>query len=392
MMMTAMVAASTINHHHRITTNLRLRLVPSVQPLVLYQLKYESIELTVFLGGVGFLVGTLWLAFFVYRWRKRQGQNRPRQDENASDIGKPSRFNSKWPFGRSDSGNGDAPRHLNSPPGGPVWTNSAIVDQAMRGAYGSDTSSLRSVPHGYMDEKRQDANYALPMLDPIPIKQASLRKSIASWFRRSNSNHPLKLNPNSRWSRSTTKSSATGLSRPTTAHSEDPYSASIYSAYTGGTLPPMPTLDPQRTYTTVSAITPEPVELAAPVPAYMQRTPILDESPAAAASFVSPLTENNTVSRWSRSTSGGHERMSSVSTWTDATQTTISGGRESVPVVPPGTGLSPPGFHRAGGSKDLGLAPGTKERETAELTALREELLELYTQGARPASAVGGTK
>lgn len=277
---------------------------------------------------------------------------------------------------------------MNSPPGGPVWTNSAIMDQAMRGAYGSDSSSLRSVPHGYMDEKRQDPNYALPLLDPAPIKQASLRKSIASWFRRSNSNHPLRLNPNSRWSRSTTKSSATGLSRPTTAHSEDPYSASIYSAYIDGTMaPPMPTLDPQRTYTTVSSITPEPVELAAPVPVYMQRG-VVDQP----ANFVSPLTENNTASRWSRSTSGGHERMSSVSTWTDATQTTISGGRESVPAVPQGTGLSPPGFHRPGGSKDLGLTTGTKERETAELTALRDELLELYTQGARPASAVGGTK
>lgn len=258
----------------------------------------------------------------------------------------------------------------------------------MRGAYGSDSSSLRSVPHGYMDEKRQDGSYALPMLDPTPIKQASLRKSIASWFRRSNSNHPLRLNPNSRWSRSTTKSSATGLSMSTTAHSEDPYSASIYSAYTSN-APPMPTLDSQRTYP-VAAISPEPVELAAPVPAYIQRAAVANDPPAAASSFVSPLTDTNTGSRWSRSTSGGHERMSSASTWTDATQTTISGGRESVPAVPQGTGLSPPGFHRPGGSKDLGLT--ATARETAELTALRDELLELYTQGARPASAVGETK
>lgn len=330
------------------------------------------------LGGIGFLVGVLWLTFFVYRWRKKHGKNTMSQHDYASSIGKPSRFNFAWPFGRSRNGDEGVQRQMNSPPGGPRRSNTSIMDEAMRGAYGSDSSSLHSVPHGYLDEKRQDPNYALPLLDPAPIQQASLRKSIASWFRRSNSNHPLRLNPNSRWSRSTTRTMSTaGFSRPTTATSSDPYSASIYSFYASN-APPMPDLDLQRTYTNAGGA--GPVELAAPVPAYVNHTAV--EAPAP---FVSPLT--GTASRWSRSTSG-HERMSSVSTWTDATQTTISGGRESVPAIPQGTGLSPPGFHRSGNSKDLGMSTG--ERETAELTNLREELLELYTQGARPDSAVGG--
>lgn len=270
---------------------------------------------------------------------------------------------------------------MNKPPGGPRRSNTSIMDEAMRGAYGSDSSSLHSVPHGYMDEKRQDPNYPLPVLDPAPFQQASLRKSIASWFRRSNSNHPLRLNPNSRWSRSTTKSSFStgGLSRATTAQIDDPYSASIYSMYNGSTAgaPPMPDLDLQRSYTAVAA-----VELPAPLPAHM--SPTADS----AAPYVS---SDNTVSRWSRSTYG-HERMSSVSTRTDATQTTISGGRDSVPAVPQGTGLSPPGFHRPGGSKDLDTGTAMADKDAAELTTLREELLELYTQGARPESAVGPKK
>lgn len=243
----------------------------------------------------------------------------------------------------------------------------------MRGAYGSDSSSLHSSPHGYLDEKRQDPNYPIPVLEPAAIQQANLRRSIASWFRRSDSNHPLKLNPSSRWSRSSARSSSGGLDGRTTTKGDASYSVSIYSASAGNSPPPMPELDLQRTYVAAAA-----VELPAPLPpVYASHD---DTEPP--ASFVSPLS----ASRWSRSTSGGHERMSSVSSRTDATQTTISGGRVSVPAVPPMTGLSPPGFHRAGSSRDHGTI---SETDTAELTSLRQELLELYTQGARPASAVG---
>lgn len=330
---------------------------------------------------MGVLVGLLWLAFFVYRWRKRHGKDTLSQREYASTIGKSGRFNFKWPFGHSRNEGESTQRHMNSSPSGPRRSNTSIMNEAMRAAYGSDSSSLHSVPQGYLDEKRQDPSYPLPVLDPVPIQQASLRKSIASWFRRSTSNHPLRLNPNSRWSKSTIQTfSASEYSRPTTAQSNYPYPPSIYSIYAGDT-PPMPDLDLQRTYTATAAA--GPVELAAPVPTYASRT-----ATGAPQSYVSPVTA--TASRWSRSTSG-HERMSSVSTRTDATQTTISGGRESVPAMPQGTGLSPPGFHRPrGSSKDLEAI--TTERETAELTKLREELLELCTQGARPDSAVGGKR
>lgn len=377
--MTALIVKSTASRHHQTTTNSRLLSAHLVKPPVPLWACSCIRQLTLFPGGIGFLVGALWLAFFVYRWRQRHGKNTLSPHDYASSIGKPSKFNFEWPFGRSKRGEEGAQRQMNGPPGGPRRSNTSIMDEAIRGAYGSDNSSLHSVPHGYLDEKRQDPNYPLPLLDPSPIQQASLRKSIASWFRRSNSNHPLRLNPNSRWSRSTTRTMSTsGLSRPTTATSSDPYSASIYSFYAGG-APPMPDLDLQRTYT--AAATGAPVELAAPVPAYVNHS-----NAEAPAPFVSPVAGG---SRWSRSTSG-HERMSSVSTWTDATQTTISGGLESVPAMPQGTGLSPPGFHRPGNSKDLEI--GTVEREAAELTNLREELLELYTQGARPDSAVGGKK
>lgn len=345
---------------------------------------------------MGFVVGFLWLAFIFYRGRRRRDHDTLSHADYASSTGKPRRFPFAWPFSRAKHQSEDDQRHLNKPPGGPRYSNASIMNEAMRGAYGSDTSSLHSVPHGYLDEKRQDPSYPLPVLDAAPVQQASLRKSLASWFRRSKSNHPLKLNPNSRWSRSTAQSSSTrGLSRTTTTQSDTSYSVSIYSASAGqAPSPPMPELDfQQHTYAAAAA---GPVELPAPVPAYLSRD--ADEP----SPFISPIT----TSRWSRSTisgggggggglGGGHERMSSVSSRTDATQTTISGGRESVPAVPQGTGLSPPGFHRAGGGwkeHETVAEMEVAEKEAAELTSLREELLELYTQGARPASAVGVKK
>ncbi|CAN8103213.1 unnamed protein product [Discula destructiva] len=238
------------------------------------------------------------------------------------------------------------------------------MDDAMRAAYGSDNASLHSATLGHPGEKRND-RLPLPILDPTPITQATIRHSLASWFRRSRSAHPLGLNPNSRWSRSTTRSTATS------ADTESRYTPSIYSTYGTTTddelVPPMPNLDLQRSYKASSTQIATPaVDLPVPKPIFAR----------ALTDSESPMPDK---SHWSHSTGSGvdHARMSSVSSRTDATQTTISGGRESIPAMPGTTVLSPPVFHRA--------------TLSAERSA-SAELQELYEQGARPSSAVGAQR
>ena len=50
------------------------------------------------------------------------------------------------------------------------------------------------IPHGF-DEKMHDPSYPLPVLSPSRVEQPSIRKSIASWLRRTSRHHPLRLNP-----------------------------------------------------------------------------------------------------------------------------------------------------------------------------------------------------
>lgn len=366
-------------------------------------------RLTLLLGAVGFLVGFLWLAYLVYRRGKRRGQDNIAPSDYASSIGKPSRFNFKWPslpFSRGAKADGGetGPRasFRSSFRNAPRRSNTSIMNEAMRAAYGGDRESLNAnnVPEGFFNnEKRTDASF-----EPAAIPNATIRRSMASWFRRSSSAHPLKLNPNIRWSRSTTRSATT-----VSADSEAQYPASIYSASIGGggsneeDVPPMPALDTRR-YTAATTITTTPSISATPdLPTNPMEAPVftplysrtLTETPAPYNSHWSQASSARSTRMFSFSTRKGgatvstrssaatgmstHERMSSL---TNATESTFGGTRESVPQV--ATALSPPAFHRA--TSSVG-----RDEDAAELTHLREELLELYKAGAqRPVSVVEG--
>lgn len=50
------------------------------------------------------------------------------------------------------------------------------------------------IPRGF-DEKLHDPACPLPVLSPSQVDQPSIRRSIASWLRRTSRHHPLRLNP-----------------------------------------------------------------------------------------------------------------------------------------------------------------------------------------------------
>lgn len=273
-------------------------------------------------------------------------------------------------------------QRIPSPNGGPRRSNTSIMDETMRAAYGSDTNSMQNVPQGYFEEKWLDPNHPLPMPNATPIQNATIRRSIASWFRRTGSGaHPLKLNPNNthRWSRSTTR---------TASDAESQYPASIYSAYAnspaGDAPPPMPALPvwPQSM---------EPVELPVELPAFVPVTydRNLAETPQPYDSQPQPYNSQPQPynsqpqpynSHWSQSTAPHDRNMSMASAWADATAMRFAGGRGPIPAMPDVPDLSPE-FPRR-----------TPSAET-ELTHLRHELLALYkqsTDNAADRSSQGG--
>lgn len=290
---------------------------------------------------------------------------------------KPSRFNFKWPslpFNRSARDGPEEARQFSMPFGGAnKRSNSSIMDEAMRAAYGTDGASVYSA-QGYLDEKR-DPNYPIP--EPAPVKQASIRKSIASWFRRSPGNHPLKLNPMSRWSRSTT---ATGSA----AGAGSQYSASVYSvAEVGGGVPPMPDLALQRAYTTAGA------SMGTGTPS----------NPAELASVFVPADEHGPAqpaSHWSASSIGSGaagpgpvEMMSEADgTWSSERRTTAGPGPPSHLFSSNAGGLLPGEAGTVTGTvTGTGAGAAGPSQRVERLTNLHEELLNLYAHGESAAAA-----
>lgn len=280
----------------------------------------------------------------------------------ASTIGshEDGRFNFRWP----------------ALPFNRAGRDGTAMHEDMRSAYGSDNASLHSV-QGYLDEKKHDPNYPLPVLEPAPVQQASIRKSLASWFRGPGGSHPLKLNPMSRWSRSTTRSAGGG----------------------DGTIPPMPDLSLQRAYTGGTSMT--------------DTTTGTPSNPAELASVYTPGDDMRApyTSHWSASSlgsgadasagAGAHARASSTSSWTSGTRTTMQGEQERDSTA---TGLSPPTYYLGGSSagstvSELSAGPetllssggGDSSKEPSQgrerLTNLHEELLGLYAQGESAAAA-----
>lgn len=218
-------------------------------------------------GAVGFLVGIIWAAILLrrrHRHNKRRDDQSSISDASAASLGKSGQqrgFNLKWPFlRRLPFIKGSVPTRLPAAQqhafamrfgggGGATGkrSNSSIMDEAMGAAYyGSQSEESASINpssvQGYFhyDEKKHDPRFPLPLLAPAPVHQASIRKSIASWFRRASGHHPLKLNPMSRWSQSTT---ATGGRRRESQYSISQYAVSVHELPADNNVPPpMPDL------------------------------------------------------------------------------------------------------------------------------------------------------
>lgn len=91
-------------------------------------------------------------------------------------------------------------QQANLPPntGPPQRTQSNLMDQLLTAAYDveqgahAEREQQMQAPYGYLNEKRYDPSQQLPILQPAPVTQPTVRWSIASWVRRHN---PLRLNP-----------------------------------------------------------------------------------------------------------------------------------------------------------------------------------------------------
>lgn len=230
------------------------------------------------------------------------------------------------------------------------------MDEAIRAAYGAEGDS---VPKGFLDEKKHDPNYPLPLLEPEPILQASIRQSIVNWFKRSSGHHPLKLNPMSRWSRSTRASTVNSQVGGSGFPSRTPsmYSSSAYSvtaedmASVNGSIPPVPPLNIQRQYTGATNTNNTPTELSSPEPVF---------------------TRDDAQAYYKTMWASESERMSTASSWTDATRSTMRAS-----AGPATAGLSPPTYYSNRSTLMTGL-----NTPAGSGTAAREELYNLYAEAA----------
>lgn len=101
------------------------------------------------------------------------------------------------------------------------------------------------------DEKRAEALRPISLLPPEPVTQPDIRGSIASWFRRSGSHHPLLLNPMSgRLSVTSTVVPRDGSRRGSVSSSISGRRTSEYGqgGVVGEDVPPVPTV-PKEVFT-----------------------------------------------------------------------------------------------------------------------------------------------
>lgn len=281
-------------------------------------------------------------------------------------------------------------------------SDSAILNEAIQAAYQMEGGHNDAVPQGFLDEKRRDPHHLLPLLDPAPIEQASIRKSVVSWFKRSSRHHPLKLNPSSGNGslRSSIGSTLTGGRRSRPGSQATQRTVSYYSnsgdsavAESSGArrmqdVPPLPDLDLQKAYT-------NNVAAAAQSPTASTSESTTESVTAPLPVFTRDDAQAYYKSMWAGSSvSGSTERMSAMSSWTDVTRTTMAGGRSSAMNTP---GLSPPpSFHsnsnRTSAYPQTPITPGyTSTAGPGEGTRGREDLYALYaqTRGSVAGSAVG---
>lgn len=254
-----------------------------------------------------------------------------------------------------------------------------------------------AVLKGWLEEKRYDPSYPLPILDPEPVQQASIRRSIVSWFRRSSKHHPLRLNP---FHRKSSGGSATSIITDAPMSRSGSIATTLRTNRDGDTqsrervveegsgsgkigfleeIAPMTDLGLYGSNTNTTEPTPassEPATIIPPPPAFTRED--------ARAYYKSMWAES--------SAAGSSERMSAMSSWTESTaRTSTQGGvgRESMEQA----GLSPPpGFAHAtnwqrftqtpassvamtittGTSGRMG-SPGIQPKEREELYAVHEQ-------------------
>ena len=363
----------------------------------------------------------IWAAILIRRRRHRHGMDEVDPREYPSRIGRRMQFDFNFnfklpaiprlPFSfasplerfHQPSPNPTSQRNVPSPVGTAqvaeqrnARSDSSILNEAIQAAYRLDGGEEDPVPQGWLDEKRHDPRYPLPILDPEPVQQASIRRSVVSWFERSSKHQPLRLNP-MRWaSPRAPRASAMagggmrngpdGTATRSETNTDNP-SVSRGSVLAEGSgddfrgieeIPPMPDLGLQEIY--IDGIAPTPTDSAGesvtvPQPAFTKED--------AKAYYKSMWAEVSTPAIT--------ERMSALSSWTDMTmRTSYQGGasRQSVEQ----TGLSPPpgyanlsnkpngtvqtSMHPVSTSTEIVNLPGSTGTQTME----REELYALYAQ------------
>ncbi|KAG8166750.1 hypothetical protein KVR01_002439 [Diaporthe batatas] len=373
------------------------------------------------LAGLGLIVGVLWGTFLIRRRRRRHGQDELDPRGYPSRIGRGSRFDFNLPSMPALPSSLAAPlerfykpkpeaipkRQVSNPFNArhvsghrDARSDSDILNEAIQAAYQMEDGRNDAVPQGFLDEKRRDPNHLLPLLDPAPVEQAHIRKSVVSWFKRSSRHHPLKLNPASGSGslRSSIGSNLTGgrRSRPASqatqrtvsyhSNSGDSAAAESSGARRMQDVPPLPDLGLQKAYTNNTA------------PAAQSPTESTAESTAESVTAPLPVFTRDDAQAYYKSmlagssVSGSTERMSAMSSWTDVTRTTMAGGRSSAMPTP---GLSPPPSFHSGSNRTSAMpqTPITPGYTTTggENTRTGEDMYALYaqTRGSVAGSAVG---
>lgn len=108
------------------------------------------------------------------------------------------------------------------------------MNEALKAAYNTESDPV--VPQGYMNDKIYDPSKPLPLLEPAPVMQANIRKSLASWLKRSSGHHPLRLNPMGSRRSSAASSAYTGRSERSYSVSQEDMEKH------GADVPPMPAM------------------------------------------------------------------------------------------------------------------------------------------------------
>ncbi|KUI69038.1 hypothetical protein VM1G_04673 [Cytospora mali] len=365
------------------------------------------------IGAIGLIVAFIWVAILIRRRRQRHGQDEVGPRDYPSRIGRRQCVNLKFrlpsiprlPFSfasplnrfqkpnsstslQSQISNPSKPVHISGHREAPP--DSSIPNEAAQVPYATtDGGENDVVPQGWLDEKRHDPSYPLPLLCPEPVQQAGIRSSMVSWFKRSSKHHPLRLNPmhrkGSQASATSTFTSRNIKSRPGSMAKSLRANTGYYPLAGEGTvaegsrrknggmleeIPPMSDLGLQGMFTNNTTTAPSGETVTVPLPAFTRED---------ASAYYRRI--------WPEPSSGGtSERMSAMSSWTESTmRASTQGGtsRESMEQAglspPPGYGNSSPCLNRVTQTTGRPLTAstagsiGTQAREKEGLSAVYEQ-------------------